>query len=153
MGRKLIAIGNQMMKDDGIAIRIAEHLKDYLNARDIQIIIGETDVDYCIDQIQDGDDLIILDGVYGEGTPGDIWNLPIENMDLCRKSFFTQHQPNLLDALKLYDKSVDGVFIGVQIVDISFGLDLSEEMEAILSQVCEEVQENIEIHIRGKNNA
>jgi hydrogenase maturation protease len=153
MGRKLIAIGNQMMKDDAIASRIAQQLKDYLYAQEIQIIIGETDVDYCIDQIQDGDDLIILDGVYGEGTPGDICIFPVENMDCHRKIFFTQHQPNVLDGLKLYKKLTTGIFIGIQIADISFGLSLSEIMEAVLPQVCQRVQENIDIYIRGKHDA
>lgn len=150
MGRKLIAIGNQMMRDDSIAFRIAQQLRNYLYAQHIKVIIGETDVDYCMDLIEDGDDLIILDGIYGEGIPGEIRILPIKNVDFHRKLFFTQHQPNLLTALGLYKKSVTGIFIGIQIAEVSFGLGLSDEMEVVLPQVCEKVQENIEIHIKGE---
>jgi hydrogenase maturation protease len=131
------------MKDDGIAIRVAQHLKEYLYAQDIQLIIGETDVDYCIGQIDDGDDLIILDAAYGEGIPGSIHVLPLENMNSMGRLCFTQHQPNLLEGFRVYKKSVQGVFIGIEIEDISFGLELSETMETLLPQICETVKEYI----------
>ncbi|MBB6218612.1 hydrogenase maturation protease [Anaerosolibacter carboniphilus] len=153
MRRKLIAIGNRMMKDDGVAIHIAQHLKDYLYVQDIQLIIGETDVDYCIGQIDDGDDLIILDAAYGEGTPGSIHVHPLENMNLSDKLCFTQHQPSLVEGLRIYKKSVKGVFIGIEVAEISFGLELSQTIDVLLQHICENVKKCIETYVRGKNDA
>lgn len=52
------------MGDDGIAIYVTEMLRKELESRGIEVIIGETDSQYCISKIEEGDFLLILDASY-----------------------------------------------------------------------------------------
>jgi hydrogenase maturation protease len=62
MDIKAIAIGNPLMGDDGIALKVAEQLSDSLEKLGVEVIIGETDIDYCISRIDENDKLIVIDG-------------------------------------------------------------------------------------------
>ncbi len=150
MGKKVIAIGNEMMKDDGVGISVAKELKDYFRPRDIEIIIGETDVDYCLDCIEDNDDLIILDASFEEGDPGRVNVNSLENLCTCHRAGITQHQPSLLEAIRVYKKGVQGILIAIEIAEIAIGLGLSERMNRLLPQVVEDVKKSIEVYIGGR---
>ena len=57
---KIFGLGNILLCDDGIGVRVLESLREKLNqlGKDIELIIGETDYKYCIEQVKD-DDFII----------------------------------------------------------------------------------------------
>ena len=148
MGKKVVAIGNEMMRDDGIGICVAKELKNYLKIRDIELIIGETDVEYCLDNIEDGDDLIILDAAFEEDAPGTINLYSIEKL-LFNRSIITQHQPSFLEAIRVYKMGVTGILITIEIAEISFGLGISEKMKSMLPQIVEEVRKSIDDYIGG----
>ena len=148
MSKKVIAIGNEMMTDDGIGICVAKELEDYMKSWNIELIIGETDVEYCLDYIGDGDDLIILDAAFQEDSPGTICTYPLEELFLHR-AVITQHQPSLLDAIRLYKMGVKGILITIEIAELSFGLGLSERMKGLLPQIVVEVRNLIDEYIGG----
>lgn len=77
MDMKLIAIGSRIMGDAGAAIAAAEELYDELVVEGVQVIIGETDVGYCLSCIKEGDIIIILDASIGERPWGTVWQLPL----------------------------------------------------------------------------
>ena len=58
---KVIAIGNRIMIDDGIAIAVLENVRNKLESMGIEIIIGETDFQFCFHQLKEHDFVIILD--------------------------------------------------------------------------------------------
>lgn len=153
MRKKLIAIGNQMMKDDGIGIRVAENLAEYLYEQNITVIIGETDVDFCLSQIEDGDFLIILDAAYFDTIPGNIHVISLENIDRYLPCCVSQHQPNLLRWLMLHRKSVTGFFIGIEVVEVGFGWELSEPLQELLPKIGEEVKRRIHRCLGGVHHA
>lgn len=51
MGVKLIAVGNRLMGDEGIAVKLAEYLMDRLYSQGIEVILGDTDIDFCFGRI------------------------------------------------------------------------------------------------------
>ncbi|MGM9973024.1 MAG: hydrogenase maturation protease [Clostridiaceae bacterium] len=148
MGKKVIAIGNEMMRDDGVGISVAKGLEDYLKTRDIELIIGETDVEYCLDNIEDEDDLIILDAAFEEDAPGTI-NLYSLVKLLFNRTIITQHQPSLLEAIRVYKMGVKGILITIEVAEISFGLGISERMKGMLPQIVEEIRKLIDDYIGG----
>jgi hydrogenase maturation protease len=56
---KCIAIGNRIMGDDSIGIRVTQEILPSLKKDKIEVIFGETDVDYALSKIEDGDFLFI----------------------------------------------------------------------------------------------
>jgi len=68
----VIGIGNILMQDDGIGVIVVNAIKNELHNYDIMAIIGETDVQYCLDNITQDDSLIIIDGMQPLSLPGNI---------------------------------------------------------------------------------
>ncbi|MEQ8199655.1 MAG: hydrogenase maturation protease, partial [Clostridiaceae bacterium] len=69
---KLVAVGNRYMKDDGIAIEVAEILEDRLTDLNLEIIIGETDSQNCFYLLNKDDFVFILDALCIGTEPGSI---------------------------------------------------------------------------------
>ena len=113
-----------------------------------ELIIGETDVEYCLDYIEDGDDLIILDAAFEEDTPGTINVYSLVKL-FFQRAVITQHQPSLLEAIRVYKMGVKGILITIEITEISFGLGISEGMKGMLPHIVEEVRKSIDDYIGG----
>lgn len=139
---KVIAIGNVLMEDDGIGIEVLEKIKDKLKDKNIEVIIGETDAEYCISQIEDGDFIFIIDASCSEKPPGTITVVNIKNYSYKRK-YYTQHNYNVVDLIKLYNKSITGFVIEIEVSSVSFNFGLSFELQKKLDQVSSQVLKSI----------
>lgn len=146
---KCIALGNRIMGDDSIAIRVLEEISSILEGENIDIVFGETDIDYALNEIEDGDFLFILDSTYFNIEPGTVTFTPIEEFNTNQGEVYSQHQPNLINLLKAYEKSVSGFIIGVEVQEIDFSLELSHILKRELSMICVEVSEFIKNTLRG----
>jgi hydrogenase maturation protease len=140
---KVIAIGNSLMEDDGVAIVVVEKIREELISNNIEVIIGETDFEYCISSIDEGDFLFIIDAAdYGK-NPGEITVFTLESYKYEKKSY-TQHSYSVIDLIKLYYKYVKGYIIGIEVSSVSFKLGLSKELESKIHLILKKVLENIE---------
>lgn len=136
MSIKLIAIGNKLMGDDGIALIVADRIKEKIKDMDIEVIIGETDFDYCLDLIDKNDYVIILDSTCFNIDAGSISILPLDS--LCQnKSFFFSHSLSLIDYLFIY--KINGIFIGIEAENIDFNDKLSSTLNKNLDDICNNV--------------
>ncbi|PKM96441.1 MAG: hypothetical protein CVU84_01645 [Firmicutes bacterium HGW-Firmicutes-1] len=136
---KVIGIGNRIMTDDGIGVLVAEGLKDYMEEYDIEIMIGETDVETCLNQIRDEDFLVIIDATLFDLAPGTITNRELSSIKSNYKSY-SQHDISLIDLLYRYGKKNKGYFIGIEAGEIGFGIDLSIELQSKFCSILEEVK-------------
>ncbi|WP_035288281.1 hydrogenase maturation protease [Clostridium sp. KNHs214] len=129
MVKKVIAIGNRIMKDDAIGILIGEELKDDLEKLDFEVILGETDVDYCLSFIDKEDFILILDCTLYGIQPGKISILDIKGNNNFFEKGYSQHQLSLVKLLNSYSmKNVTGYIIGIEGLDVSYGTELSKEL-------------------------
>lgn len=141
MSIKLIAIGNRIMGDDSLAIIITEKLEKYFISLGIEIIIGETDFEYCLSEIENGDYLIIVDSTYFKVNPGTITVSSFSHINKINynNSSFSQHSNNFLANIDRFYKSITGVVIGIEGINFDYSLSISnvieEKMEYILSEV------------------
>jgi len=141
---KCIAIGNRIMKDDSIGIRVLEELSDNLDREYFEVIIGETDTDYVLSKIDDGDMFLIFDSTCFGIEPGTVTFTPIENSSLHQHNpIYTQHQPNLMYMINIYLKNATGYIIGIEAKEIEFGTELSDGLEARFECICKEIKEFI----------
>lgn len=136
---KCIAIGNRIMGDDGIGIKVLEELSRKLKKEKIEVIFGETDIDYSLSIIDQGDTLFIIDSTCFGIYPGTVTFTPIENAINTQQQIYSQHQSSLINLLKLYKKSVKGYIVGIEVDKIHFSLDLSEALKKKFSSICEEI--------------
>lgn len=139
MAIKCIAIGNRIMGDDSIGIKVAEMISPLLVQAHIELIIGETDNDYSLSKIENGDLLFIIDSTFFDINPGTVTHIPIDEVIGQHHEFFSQHQPSLFYLLKTYGKEVEGYMIGIEVAKIDFSLELSETLKTRFLSICEEV--------------
>jgi hydrogenase maturation protease len=127
MNIKMIALGNVLMMDDGIAIFVASELEKELRSRNIDVIYGETDIGYCISSVGKEDYLIILDGASCGKAPGEVTVMPLS----CTGGFtdaHTQHNINFLDLLKIYHPDTRGTVFAIEINEVRFHYGLSQAL-------------------------
>lgn len=137
MKMKVIALGNVLMGDDGIAISIARMLEPELNRLGLEVLLGETDPYYCITMIREEDFLILMDaGCFGK-NPGDITLLPIKDCETV--STVVQHDIRFIDLLKLHIRHWDGVVLAIEIAEVDFRYGISQQLSDKVNLIAEEV--------------
>lgn len=138
---KIFGVGNILMCDDGIGVRVAQGLKKSIENIDnrIKVIIGETDYMYCISEINKEDLVIIIDGTYFNIEPGEITVLPLDIFhEKLRISKF-QHEESLVKVLTREFGEIRGWIIGIEIESIDYSLDLSPTLKKDFDYICEKV--------------
>jgi hydrogenase maturation protease len=140
MNRMLvIGIGSLIMTDDSIGVRVADAIRAKLQAQDIAVVIGETDVQFCLGEILPDDRLIIIDAMMQGVEPGEIAVMPLHDALKGHGRLHSQHDMSLMDALSLTYPDMQGCFIGIEASEIGFGFDLSNELQNRFDQICLDV--------------
>lgn len=137
---KLVAIGNRFMKDDGIAIKVAENLEQKLHNLNVEVIFGETDCQSCFYLLKQEDFVFIMDAYYEGAEPGSIHLFTIEEAMAKSSASLMQHDTSIIDLMKLYKSKWKGYFIGVEIAELGFGDELSSALQEKFQQICLEVE-------------
>lgn len=149
MKTKVIAIGNTLMEDDGVGIAVVEKIREELINNNLEVIVGETDSQYCISLIEEGDFVFIIDAVYYGKNPGEITISTLEDYKYKKK--YTQHSYSVIDLMKLYYKSINGFIIGIEVSSVSFKLGLSKELQNKINAISKEVLETILLRLSSKD--
>lgn len=143
---KVFGIGNILLKDDGIGVRLARNIKrrvDKDNINEIEVFIGETDYLYCLENINDDEFIIILDSTYFGINPGKIIFKKLEECDKLISKEITAHETSLLSLVRLEKTNVNGYFIGIEIDSIEYSLELSNILQKRFNSIYDEVYEFI----------
>lgn len=139
MGWKWLAVGNPMMGDDAIALTVTQHLQKQLEEAGFEVVIGESDIDYMLDCLEDGDRIIICDATALGGEPGNIRMLPLTQAMENYAAGDSLHRLNLLRLLPLYLHQVKGYFIGIEVTRIDLGVELSADIQNQFERICSDI--------------
>lgn len=149
MNTKVIGIGNRIMMDDAIGIRVLEELEEDLKALNFECIIGETDIEFTLNAINNGDFIIIIDSSYFGNKPGTVFSMELNQLRRFNEKGYSLHQLSLVKILNNFKHlNITGKLITIEAGKIDFGLELSEELsiqlEIIKHKVLNEVKKSIE---------
>lgn len=138
----VLGVGNILMRDDGAGVYIVEKLKKGCTMDNIRLVVGETDIGFCIDEIHDSDYLIIVDAFTGGKEPGEVGMHRLSGIieGGCRLS---PHDIHILDLIAYTEKASEGMLISVEPADISLGLGLSPVLEEKFESIAEAVRERL----------
>lgn len=143
MSIKVIAMGNILMKDDAIGIEVAKEMQEKLLEKGIEVILGETDVQYSISQIKHNDYIFVLDAAcYGQ-NPGEVTCFQLNSFTSNKKDYL-QHSYNFLDLLKIYYPNIHGEIYAIEVNEVGFGLGLSSVLQEKLKLISQEIFIKIE---------
>ncbi|QAA34463.1 hydrogenase maturation protease [Clostridium manihotivorum] len=143
---KLIAIGNILMGDDGVALKIVDCIEERLklSSFDLTCVKAETDFDFALDHIEDGDYVFILDSTSLGEYYGQITLLSLQDAKRYCDNVELIHNFSLISLINKADVNVNGTIIGIKIAKVSFDLELSEELKKKFNAICNEVYSIIE---------
>lgn len=132
----IIAIGNILRSDDGLAPYILKELVQEKWSKSIYFHEVTTSFLDCLDVLAQSEQVIILDAIIAGEQPGHIYVLTEEqvkiNAIICKES----HGQSILDILALA-RIISGfpqkvLFMGIEPANLDYGIGLSEEINAML---------------------
>ncbi|NJE01090.1 hydrogenase maturation protease [Thermococcus sp. JdF3] len=140
----ILALGNELMKDDGIGLKAGRILSE----KGYNVLDVGTDIFMLSAHYKGEERLIIIDAILSEKfRPGEIIHLRGEEVfDKLKAEIRSAHFMGAIDGLKLLmamDERLakaDIHFIGVVAKEIDLGMELSEEVEKALPKVVELVE-------------
>lgn len=143
----VLGIGNRLMEDDGIGNDIVEELKRRKAFPSLRLLVGETDTDYCLDELEGTDHAILIDAANMGKEPCSVTVLSLKSI-LEELSFSrSSHHFDLLHALKQQNYKGDGMLLAVEACSIRYHYGLSSQMEAQFHHIVDEIGKHIENYL------
>jgi hydrogenase maturation protease len=140
----VIGLGNPLLKDDSIGLRVVERLRPLLQEEpDVDVVEDYWGGLRLMEQMIGYERAIIIDAISTGGEPGTIHRL--STGDIPTQHSASAHDVNLPTALKLGRKAgaalprdEDITLFGIEAADVlSFGEGLTPEVEAAIPAVIE----------------
>jgi len=147
----IIGVGNILLKDEGIGVKVVKVLEnDYSFPPDIALIDGGTAGHHLTNIVADFDVIIVIDAVQGGERPGTIYRFNLDQIPFEINTHLSFHQVGVLEALnqvKLLGKEQKVIFIGIEPQDISpWGMELTpfvkDKIPALIEIIFSELEEH-----------
>lgn len=136
----VLGIGNRLLMDDGIGVYVVEELEKKNTNPGIRYIIGETDIYFCLNQIEKASYVIIVDAACFDKEPGTISTIPLEQVFKNPTQPISVHDSHLLDEIKMRRKGIEGVFIGIEPHEVNYCTKLSIILQEQFVKVVEDIE-------------
>jgi hydrogenase maturation protease len=133
----VLGIGNLLMSDDGVGVRVAQQLqREYCFAENVKILDGGTLGLDLLPELEWIEHLIVVDAVEIGQKPGTCVRLAGEELPIALETKVSAHQMGLKDLLSvarlLGHSPGEMVLIGVQPGSIEMDTELTPEVDAVL---------------------
>lgn len=146
----VLGIGNLLLCDEGVGVHVVHALRQEQLPPDVVTLdIGTAFLD-ALHEIEHADRIIIVDAMEGGCAPGTVYRVPFEDCErpTCIASL---HGFDLSRVMFLAGRkfSPEVIVIGVEPARIDWGVELSPEIQAVVSGVVEAVRNEV----AGQGNA
>jgi hydrogenase maturation protease len=142
----VLGIGNVILQDEGVGVHAVRELEGRDFPPHVQVIDGGTALMDLLPVIQEAARIIVIDALKGGGEPGTIYRVTPDDLTADTERPLSLHQVGLLEVLGMA-RQLGGdpqvVIIGVEPQEISWGMELTPEVEAKLPRVVETVLEEL----------
>lgn len=139
----VLGIGNILMMDDGIGIYVIEELRSRCKDFNTKYVIGETDVYYCLAEIEKADYVVIIDAASMGEEPCSVATFILEDILQELSPAFSFHDINILQTMKQHNLQKPGILIAIEICNINFTIGLSPMMEEYFINIVNKVEDII----------
>ena len=147
----LLGVGNILLKDEGVGVRVIQELMDnYTFPTDIQLIDGGTLGPHLLNLIKGFEEIIVIDAIQGGEEPGTLYKFLLDQIPLEVTAKLSTHQVGVLEVLsqvKLLGEQPRVTFIGIEPQDISpWGMELTpfvkDKIPALIEIIFSELEEH-----------
>jgi len=142
----ILGIGNLVLKDEGVGVHVVRALEKQKLPPGVNVIDGGTATMELLSPLFESERIIVIDALKANGEPGSIYRCLPEDLTETSDRPLSLHQVGLLDVLGMA-RQLGGnaavVIIGVEPKEISWGLELTEEVQAAVPKVVEAVKQEL----------
>jgi len=144
----VLGVGNILLRDEGVGVKAVVKLQsEYDFSNNVELMDGGTLGLTLLEPICQADHLIVVDAVKYGHPPGTLYRFTAEDFERRVRYKNSLHQLDLVETLayaELLEKRPSAVVVGIEPEDMSpWGMELTEIVEARLSDVCSKVLEEI----------
>lgn len=148
MSALVMGVGNVLLSDEGIGVRIVEELEHrYRFPEEVEILDGGTSGIELLRYFDGRDNLIIIDAVRAGHPPGTVMRIEGDEVPATFETRITPHQLGLSDLLataKLTDQMpANLVLFGIEPKSLETGLGFSPEVEEAVGKVVVHVADEL----------
>jgi hydrogenase maturation protease len=132
----VLGIGNILLKDEGIGVRVAEQMMTMTLPPHIEVMDGGTGGLDLLYAIEGRTKVIVVDAVKAGSPPGTLFRFT--DKDLAQKKGFIRsaHGIDFSDVISaatyFKTKPSDIVFLGIEPFDLTVGMELSPKIEEMI---------------------
>ncbi len=151
---KIFAIGNIILGDDGIGVKVMEFIGVQLESysKEVKVLIVGIDYIYCLNEINKEDTVILVDSTYFGIEPGKVSVLNLKECDKFISPCRDMHSENLLRVLREEYREIPGYLVGIEVEKVNYSLELSNTLKDNFSEITKKVFREIK-RIIGDINA
>jgi hydrogenase maturation protease len=144
----VLGIGNLIMQDEGVGVRVVEVLqRDHEMPDGVTVVDGGTSAMEMLDELSDLDHLIVVDAINAGKPPGTLLRIEGEDVPSFFRTRLSPHQIGLPDVLASLEflgaQPKKMVILGVQPQTMELGMELTPvvaaQVPALVSQVLAEI--------------
>ncbi|MBN1254134.1 MAG: HyaD/HybD family hydrogenase maturation endopeptidase [Deltaproteobacteria bacterium] len=142
----IIGIGNLILQDEGVGVHAVRALEGRELPPGVEVIDGGTYLMDLLSVIQEAERIIVIDALRGGEKPGTIYRLSPDDLMGETERPLSLHQVGLLEVLGMARQlggSPQAVIIGVEPKEISWGMELTPEVQARLPRVIDAIFEEL----------
>lgn len=138
---KIFAIGNIILGDDGIGVKIMESIRDQIQSysKEVKVLIVGIDYIYCLNEINKEDTVILVDSTYFGIEPGRVSVLNLKECDKFISPCRDMHSENLLRVLREEYREIPGYLVGIEVEKVNYSLELSKTLKNNFYEITKEV--------------
>jgi len=153
----VIGLGNPILSDDSVGVRIARELKERIESAGqsaVEVIEMYAGGIRLMDAMEGYDRAVIIDSmITGVERPGTLRRLSLSDLVTTRNTLSVHDMdlPTALDMGRMLGMPLpsDVVIWGIEAKDVeNFGEELTEEVEASLSSTIEIIEEDLNFSVR-----
>jgi len=142
----IIGIGNLILKDEGVGVHAVRELEKMEIPPGVEVIDGGVATMDLLSVIHEAEKIIVIDAIKAGGEPGAVYRVTPEDLINETERSFSLHQVDFLDVLGMA-RQLGGqgevVIIGVEPKEISWGMELTPEVQAKLPKIIATVFEEL----------
>jgi len=143
----VIGVGNILMADEGVGIRVLDKLKERGVPEGIDLIDAGTSFFDIAPTLEGYRKIIIIDATRGGKSPGTLYKFRESDINVHNEGAISLHDFGVVESLKLErlirQISDNIVFIGIEPKNIKPSLELSDTIENVINRVIDLVMAEI----------
>ena len=143
----VIGVGNILMGDEGVGVRVVEELGRLELPEGVQLIDAGTAIHALMGRLSEFDKVVIVDAVKGGGAPGTIYRLALDEIESNPSQPFSLHDLGVLETLRIErligDAPEEVVIVGIEPEKVAPSLELSPSLREKLPELIRAVLEEL----------